>query len=72
MKHSENVLRQTWTHAPAVAFGMWVTYGDTAKLIEPYCHRHLFIFYCSFIIVSYLFFYYILLCSTTIVAKAQE
>lgn len=50
MKHSENVLRQTWTHAPAVAFGMWVTYGDTAKLIEPYCHRHLFI------IVSYLFF----------------
>lgn len=44
MKHSENVLRQTWTHAPAVAFGMWVTYGDTAQLIEPYCHRHLFIF----------------------------
>lgn len=44
MKHSENVLRQTWTHAPAVAFSMWVTYGDTTKLIEP------------FIIVSYLFF----------------
>lgn len=44
MKHSENVLRQTWTHAPAVAFGMWVTHGDTAKLIEPYCHRHLFFF----------------------------
>lgn len=72
MKHSENVLRQTWTHAPAAAFGMWVTYGDTAQLIEPYCHQHLFIFLLPIYYCIIFIFYYILLCSTTIVAKAQE